>query len=52
MCGGRYHETKTNGTFDAVKRQHAAEIINHARRLAAQQAYELAIHDEAQPVLL
>jgi hypothetical protein len=51
MCGGRYHATKTNGTFDDVQREHGREIIENAKRLAESQGYELHF-PQPQPTLL
>jgi hypothetical protein len=42
MCGGRYHGSGANGTFEEVRREHAAEILEAAKRQAASQGFSLA----------
>lgn len=42
MCGGRYHGTARNGTFDDVRRQHGAEILEAAKARARTEGFNLA----------
>ena len=41
MCGGRYHGSGRNGTFDDVLRQHGEEILKAAEARARAEGLDL-----------
>jgi len=45
MCGGVFHGTKRNGTFDRVFKQHAQEVIEAAKRQAEAQGWEVEVKE-------
>jgi hypothetical protein len=40
MCGGRYHGTARNGTFDAVRIEQGKEILKAARARAQVEGWD------------
>jgi hypothetical protein len=51
MCGGRYHGTVANGSFDQVRREHGQEIIDAAAERARAEGWDLHATAEAAPCL-
>jgi hypothetical protein len=47
MCGGRYHGSGRNGTFEEVRRQHGTEILEAAKARAQAEGWNLAEFPEA-----
>lgn len=51
MCGGRYHGSVRNGTFDQIRREHGQEIIDAAAERARAEGWDLYAPAEATPDL-
>lgn len=52
MCGGRYHGTTRNGTFDEVRKAHGQEILESARERAAAEGMDVKNFMEVGQLLL
>lgn len=49
ICGGFYHGSKRNGTFERIRRQQGQAIIAAARQSAADAGHPLEVCDHFRP---
>ncbi len=45
MCGGMYHGSKLNGTFEKINREQGEKIMEEAKKLAKLQGYQISFND-------